>query len=537
MVRRLEGPPPPVTSAATDVRARARPSRRLLVVAAIAVACYLVGVNQHAIQNFDDLPLAYVFTEVARAHGALGGLARVFAAPELPNEYRIYSVSRSLHYLLFLLWGDAALPYYLVMSVAWVLAAVLVHRLVWGLAGDQPVALAAAALWLFSPFSFCRTFHHWSYLVWPALLLLTYLWLSQGGRLARWLALPVLLIAGLSGELTLPALLIAALLLTARHRGEGLLHAGALIATLAGHRILLQTINRYDGVMREHLTSAAPLLFRVRYFLESIPSAIGRAFHLDVTDFEPYFPGTALPGYAWREIGPAFVVAVLTLGVLYGLALRGPATSPRWPLRALLAPTLLVAALWVVHGALVVRGLDLYSWPWALQQRFGYVVLPATGLLLLLWCQRGRAWLRRLSLGLPLVFVVGWVLTTTIAVPLQAAVDRQLIRDLAAARSQGARVVVVDRPENASRLPGLMRPHLVRVDTPFGQDWTTLIYLVQKLDLQLAYRVVVDGQVRVVDFDGGTRAFPASDIVLAHDEPSSQPRRPMPITIRFAGRE
>ena len=223
------------------------------MVARIAIAAlvilYLLLVNQHPITNFDDTSLNQRFAGQL-ASDLWKAASGIFLAIDMPNEYRTYSLARLLHLFLYRIVGPEPLPYFILMSSVWTASAGLIYFIIRDLGGEgrklSAVGLGAAAIWLFSPFSICRTFHHFSYTILPALLLLVYVRLWQTNSLRMYYAVPLLIGMALSGETVIPAALVAIILLEWRRPKIAIAHAGTIILALAGHLALLSYVNGYN---------------------------------------------------------------------------------------------------------------------------------------------------------------------------------------------------------------------------------------------------------------------------------------------------
>ncbi|MBM3856556.1 MAG: hypothetical protein FJ390_01165 [Verrucomicrobia bacterium] len=97
----------------------------------------------------------------------LGGLKTIFFSLDLPGEYRLYGLSRTIHLLLALSIGTQAIYYGIFIGISQLITGWAIYRLLRGFLIDYFQALIIAFIWIFSPFSVTFCFHHYSYLILP----------------------------------------------------------------------------------------------------------------------------------------------------------------------------------------------------------------------------------------------------------------------------------------------------------------------------------------------------------------------------------
>ena len=109
--------------------------------------------------NFDDLAINDTYAQ----DGFTSSLTTLFFGLDVPSEYRTYSFSRCLQFVLLKAFGENPFPFYLFMAATHLASAYLIFKLVSRLyLRSRRDALGCALIWTFSPFSICHTFHHFT---------------------------------------------------------------------------------------------------------------------------------------------------------------------------------------------------------------------------------------------------------------------------------------------------------------------------------------------------------------------------------------
>ena len=128
--------------------------------------CSLVYLH-NSTWTFDDPGLIGRFMEMRRLGTVFSSLPMIFFGSDLPAEYRLYGVSRTLHLLVSLVFADRSWGYAALIFTSQLLTARGIYLLCRRLGTDGPQAYATCFAWFFSPFAVTYCFHHYSYLVLP----------------------------------------------------------------------------------------------------------------------------------------------------------------------------------------------------------------------------------------------------------------------------------------------------------------------------------------------------------------------------------
>ena len=212
----------------------------LLVLTGLAFACVQLATDLPA---FDDHYLPARFADLVTRYGYLKAVGIILTGMDMANEYRTYGGSRLLHFALWLVAGYPSLLYALFMALSQLASAIALLVLLRDAGVNRAASLAAAMLWLVSPFAVNSSFHHYSYLILPfQLLIATALVLSRiqavRGRFAIAAALGIA--CALTGEMHLLALPVVLLALALRSGSRARLRLtfvtlAAVAVTLATH--------------------------------------------------------------------------------------------------------------------------------------------------------------------------------------------------------------------------------------------------------------------------------------------------------------
>lgn len=486
---------------------------------------YLFFSVRYPVWNFDDISFVNKFL-----YKDWGTLKQIFLGIDLPTEYRTYSFSRCLQFVLLKVFGDQPLPFYFIMAVTHLATAFLIYKILVQLssygANFESEALGCAFIWIFSPFSICRTFHHFSYILFPFFLLLLYIFLVEKGfngantSCKKYFSGGLLFVLCLSGEAILPALICYLLIKIYQQRdakfaGLSLL---AIFATLLVHYTLLNSFNDYSArrVMRFSAgsTDYSAVLLSLSYFGHSIVSALAQGFQLTAISYEPYYASLKSYSFAWSEASQGFIYASIALSTLILIATmpQKSATSISSPAslnrqinnKILVAIVTIVLSLWSLYFAMSLAGSSLYGRPFSLQIRYGYVVLPVTFIAIsLLWRRLppflGLNLFRPIPLVIPIVISLCWLAYQMNVAPLNAVQDRKITATLNDAFNDGVRVISIEQDGfkhddvffNKYPQFGITNPFIRWGDSPFQQNWTVSEYL-RHFGLRLESRTYID---------------------------------------------
>ena len=495
----------------------------LLPILFLAIA-YFFLVTRYPVWNFDDLYLLK-FKNLEWTQ-----LKDVFLALDLPNEYRTYSFSRCLQVVLLKIFGDNPFPFYAIMAVTHLASGILIYSLVKRLKHSGIHAafegFGCAIIWVFSPFSICRTFHHYAYILLPFLFLVAYIYSFENGlidsKVARRkpIAWVLLVLLCLSGEAILPAFFVYLTIniLKKRDPWSAGLHIISTIAIIAWHYSILNSYNHYssrDARFSMMIGDPGTLVSNILYFSNSVKSALAQGLQLTTIGYEPYFPLFKSYSFAWKHSSYQFYLSTLVF-LIVGFAAILPVDSlfkivrqdkPEWTTwisrlfrrdvalsrvgsNELLFVLALILSLWSLYFGMCLSGAKLYGMPFAIQVRYGYVILP-TALIFtfMLWRHLaniiGIRGLRIISWAIPCIVRISWLAHEINVAPLNSKQDQEIISLLNEASHSAIRVVSLEHNSYNQddeffakyRTFGITNPFIRWGDSPFQQDWTTGIYL------------------------------------------------------------
>lgn len=506
---------------------------------ALFAVVYIYFSIRHPVWNFDDISFVIKFD------GAefLTGLKQIFLGLDLPNEYRTYSFSRCFQFIIFYLLGNNPLPFYMIMAITHLGSALLIYRLISRLStptiGLNVEAFGCALIWTFSPFSLSNTFHHFSYILFPFFLFLAYVCLIEK-RLSFsinlkevWPSSVLVFIICLSGEAILPPVITYLFIRIYQKRDAKYagLHLLIVLATLVSHYLLLSIFNNYSGGTSRfdvRFTDFDALTKNLSYFFESVKSAFLQGFQLTAVSYEPYYPLLKSYSFAWSEVSQQFVyVSIFLLALILAPLIpfealvdsseyrrgfwitntfrrtREILSSDGIGVKGLLALIIMLLSLWSLYFGMSFAGAKLYGHPFALQVRYGYVVLPATLVVVFLMWRNlsslgGQGLMRATSWIIPCLVCVSWLAYEINVAPLNAEQDKKIISTLNDAAKNGVRVISIvqngfyqDDFFNKYPAFGITNPFVRWGDSPFQQNWTVSEYL-KHLGLRLESRPYID---------------------------------------------
>lgn len=497
--------------------------------AAILGGIYFYLSTRFPIWNFDDL----IFYSYAATQG-WSFVVSLFLGQDMPSEYRTYSLSRVFQFILMKMTGDTPLLLVSVMAAAHLASSWLIYMIA-KRAVPHSSAVACSLIWLFSPFSISRTFHHYSYIALPFLFFFVYVWVTEvteehTPRTREHMVILVsVLLMCLTGEGVLPPLLMYMAIklfqrrLVARTLGHLFMVAGLLVT----HYTLLKLSNPKEAGAR--FTFGTPsidkLLSDVPYFMNSVGSAVLQGAHITTTSYEPYHPGTLIHSFAWQNLSWGFFLT--TLAVLAGAwaAARSETSLVSSSKSFVFSASLVAAATWGIYLLMLLMGARLYSTSFALQLRYGYVALPVFAIAVFLTI---RHFLGDRNLGtrilvwtLPTIFIVCWTAAQMISIPAGAEEARLTEIRLRKVASDGIRLIQVHQPsfitKAGKRAVGLANPFISWGDSPFQQDWTTDAYLGRFMNLETVVPPFIkwDEETALRVSGGGAAIVPLNSKILS----------------------
>jgi len=222
-----------------------------LAVLAIAVSAY------NATLIFDDLYLVGGhFGRIESEFTGWGSVRYIVLNLDLaPQEYRLYGLSRLLHFGLWKCFGTSPVPYAIWIVTTQILSGYGISRLLLRGGANALQADAAWTVWVFSAFAVTSCFHHYSYLILP------YQITILCAVLIRWRLVSFLLgiFIALTGEVHLPAACLM-LVLVARSPDRArkawisdlAIPLAAIVGTVIAHRILWNMSIPYDNGVRRY---------------------------------------------------------------------------------------------------------------------------------------------------------------------------------------------------------------------------------------------------------------------------------------------
>lgn len=223
---------PPLERA--DVRALA-----LLTVTG-AIVSGLWWVNATVV--FDDVGFPPAFSGLVQRRGWFGALITIFCL-DFPTEYRSYGLSRVIQFLLWSVGAASATAYAAIITLSQLATALVLYRLLTVLRSDRIAALAVGLLWLLSPLLATSCFHHYSYLILPAQIMIVgsyvLVTVTDDGRRSI-LAVGLGAALGLTGELHFLAVPLVLILVARASDGRlprrtALVAITSMVVTVAAH--------------------------------------------------------------------------------------------------------------------------------------------------------------------------------------------------------------------------------------------------------------------------------------------------------------
>lgn len=138
-------------------------------VLALGLSVVVVAINAfNATLTFDDLYLVGHFRDLNSSLSTWELIRYVILNLDLaPHEYRLYGVSRLIHFLLWKAFGIHAVPYAIVIVITQIASGYGIARLLVRAGADELQAGLAWAVWVFSVFLVTSCFHYYSYEILP----------------------------------------------------------------------------------------------------------------------------------------------------------------------------------------------------------------------------------------------------------------------------------------------------------------------------------------------------------------------------------
>lgn len=128
----------------------------------------LVAAINNATIIYDDLYLLEIFNDLSKTRGVLHTIYYLFFNIDLGHsEFRLYGISRVLHFILWIFFGNNAIGYTIFIAWTQVLTGYFISRIIARLGYSDLQALYIGLIWALSPFSATSCFHHYSYLILP----------------------------------------------------------------------------------------------------------------------------------------------------------------------------------------------------------------------------------------------------------------------------------------------------------------------------------------------------------------------------------
>lgn len=129
---------------------------------------------------FDDLAYRHNFIMNMQKNGGLiKALLAVATNADIladSGDFRTYGISRLIHTIIQLAFGDKASVYQFIIVASHILSGIIVYKILEKMIGTNNRAVYfAVAAYILSPFARVQSFHHWSYLMLPMYFLLLYI--------------------------------------------------------------------------------------------------------------------------------------------------------------------------------------------------------------------------------------------------------------------------------------------------------------------------------------------------------------------------
>jgi hypothetical protein len=333
-----------------------RSVRNPAILGVLSIAyCSLAALN--SVLTFDDLWFVEHFAELLDREGPWQTLLTLWLSLDLGGmEYRLYGLSKIIHFGLWLLFGVHAWAYAVVIAASQLATGYGIFIMLRRMQFNQTQCAVVASIWVLSPFAVTTCFHYFSYEIFPyQLTVMCALLLQLAPRPATVICLAFLgVLIGGTGESHLvaaPLILIAVAAETPMIRsiGHGIALTSvpivAMAITIAAHRWLWSLfLGNYDGHERFTLAipSASESVERLVEFFQSV--LVGLATQLSeiiavggiwvapvsigalgaVYYFWPFARSSGMPSRAPREERPPvasvhqreFVLTIALLAIL-----------------------------------------------------------------------------------------------------------------------------------------------------------------------------------------------------------------------------
>lgn len=117
---------------------------------------------------YDDLYLVNLFQQLVTKVGIIEAIQNIFFAYDLgPGQFRLYGISRLIHFFLYLIVGNNFYLTSLFIIFSQIFTSLILYKLFINFKIDSTASRDLSFVYLFSPFIFTNTFHHYSYLILP----------------------------------------------------------------------------------------------------------------------------------------------------------------------------------------------------------------------------------------------------------------------------------------------------------------------------------------------------------------------------------
>ena len=161
----LSGSPPVSVKSRPGAFSRSTRNPAILVVFAVAY-CLLAALN--SVLTFDDLWFVEHFAELLDREGPWQTLLTLWLSLDLGGmEYRLYGLSKIIHFGLWLLFGTHAWAYAVVIAASQLATGYGIVIMLRRMKFDSTQCAVAASIWVLSPFAVTSCFHYFSYEIFP----------------------------------------------------------------------------------------------------------------------------------------------------------------------------------------------------------------------------------------------------------------------------------------------------------------------------------------------------------------------------------
>ena len=261
---------------------RSAPNPVILAVFSIAY-CLLAALN--SVLTFDDLWFVEHFAELLDREGPWQTLLTLWLSLDLGGmEYRLYGLSKIIHFGLWLLFGTHAWPYAVVIAASQLATGYGIFIMLRRMRFDSTQCAVAASIWVLSPFAVTSCFHYFSYEIFPYQLTVGCALILQSAPKPATVVGLVLLGAMIGGTgeshlIASPLILIAVVAGTpmtgsiVRRIALTSIPLAVMVIEVAAHRwIWLLFLGSYEGHVRFTLAipSASESLSRFVGFVQSV---------------------------------------------------------------------------------------------------------------------------------------------------------------------------------------------------------------------------------------------------------------------------